>query len=461
MTVVVTYFIGIAALVAAAWQFVKLKRSPLVRADPMSSISIFVLVCGSLLFEIETFPGGAAAQIAFVVVLAVAVFGQIIFHLRKRSSLRPRALVFIPAAISALLFFINAVMNSEQDLSKTLGRSVAILSLALIALMVTASVLSLKELCDLTVLGISLAYSLSFLSEENWRPCDQFKCGPFDAIYTGFAASENTIAIICGIGILCTLVGRRGQMNWAALGLFWFVLYATESRTSQIAVVASVVAWPVGAMWARRLRGNAIVGVKRQGGAMFPLLLLTLAALFAVGFSLLVNAQPSDFSNRGSVWMLGLAALDGDWIGGLGLDRWSALQAVGLVPAHFPHSQYLVLLFAGGVLGVIGLFLLFAVTVRVAMRAPETLPFAVSYIALLCVLGMTEMFWNPLALDGNALVILPVIFILAGKTLDGAALHADRGIDSPDTALLGSGRFTAPGIQPVSRQQAAAARFTK
>lgn len=421
MTAFVGYLIVFLAAVSFIWQFIAIQKSPRVHADALSSFGVFSIVCGGLLFEMDTFPGGLTSQVAFIALICAVVVFQVAASLRSKSVHRFYAAVFLPAIIATVLFFTNATMNFTMALSQSLGRSMAILSLVVIALIVTMSPLNLRDIGGLTVLALTFVFSLTPFASGSWRPCDQFKCGPFGSIYTGFTSSENTMSFLCGIGILCALMNYRQKLNLPAVALFLLVLYATESRTSQLAIASALLAWILAFLCARSIWANhelkARLHRRRLVISGFSILI---GAVFIVGFKLLLHAQPTDFSNRGAVWIRGLAALGDQWTTGLGIDRWYVLQSVGLVPAHFPHSEYLLLLFAGGITAVIGLYVMLVLAIRRASMSQSTLGFAAAYVVFLAVLGMTELYWNPLAPDGNALAIVLIISVLANRTMDGS-----------------------------------------
>ncbi len=89
----------------------------------------------------------------------------------------------------------------------------------------------------------------------------------------------------------------------------------------------------------------------------------SILAIFGIALTLLFTATPSTLSNRGNIWTSALAALEGQYAFGLGLDRWEPLTQLGYLPEHFPHNGYLLILFSGGV---VALLLFFAFLVQVA-----------------------------------------------------------------------------------------------
>lgn len=115
-----------------------------------------------------------------------------------------------------------------------------------------------------------------------------------------------------------------------------------------------------------------------------------------------------------------MTALGNSWVTGLGLDRWSFLQSIGLLPPLFPHSEYLLLLFGGGIVAVLLLQLSFAYALKFASR--DDFPFAASYVIFLAILGLTEAYWNPMAFDGHTLLLLPIMTLSQGIFVTRAAV---------------------------------------
>lgn len=380
--------------------------------DGLGILAVVTVVLGGLLYEANILPRGQSMQIVFFALIGMSVFvgGVKVFGpaAGRRATLNLQ--MFLPAFISAIMFLANAIFNPGLPLEQSLGRLLAVAILVLISLGTAIFNLQLSDLCRIILISILTILLISPLQSINWRPCDVFKCGPFGAIYTGPFASENALAIFCCVALLCVFA------TWSGAASFWNVvpltlaLYASESRTSQLALVASLAAWAISVVWRKAFR---TVRVLSQQGLAFSFAVTTVAA---VSFYLLFTAEPSSFSNRGNIWIRGLSALDGQWWSGLGLDRWTYLQSAGILPLLFPHNQNLLLLFGGGILAVALLYMLLISSVRSSARDEATVGFGVAYAIFVSVLGLTEAYWNPLAFDGHTFLILPLVFLVAGRT---------------------------------------------
>ncbi|TLM81685.1 O-antigen ligase [Pseudarthrobacter sp. NamE5] len=413
-----TTLIGFGIVLLAATSFVvqiwAVRRSGLTARSPLVFVGLVLVMLASLLYEAGMLIRGQAGQLSIIALMLMIVLIAASKSIRSRMTHQISLAAFLPAFIAAALFSVNALMNAEIALQQILGRSLGILSLALLGFVFCLSKLQLRDVAAAMVLAISLMFAMSPLKGLSWRPCDKFKCGPFDALYTGPFQSENTVALLCGIGVLCAFLTYRDRKSVIVILTFALTLYATESRTSQLALAVGVAVWPLAAIatsWCRKATTSR--ALTERSRLLIVWASLGTVALFIVGFWLVVEAEPSDFSNRGNVWILGLSALGEDWVSGLGVDRWYTYQSVGAVPSHFPHSEYLFLLFTGGVGAVLGLFWIYTKSLSNSFFHHRATPFAVSYIVFLGVTGMTELFWNPIAADGNALVMLPLIFLLS------------------------------------------------
>ncbi len=98
--------------------------------------------------------------------------------------------------------------------------------------------------------------------------------------------------------------------------------------------------------------------------------------------------------------------LEGEWTVGVGLSRWEELQLVGLLPSHFAHSQILLMLFSGGVVGLALFTWLMAELLRVT--SVQQIRHAAPTLAVL-ISGLTEAVWNPLTIDGLTWVTVVVL----------------------------------------------------
>ena len=157
--------------------------------------------------------------------------------------------------------------------------------------------------------------------------------------------------------------------------------------------------------------------------------------IFAIGIFLIHAATPSLFSNRGGIWRRGMKALGPDWGTGVGMDRWSYLQSIGVLPPLFPHSEYLLLLFGGGVAAIGVALILLNVAYAKQVGTGLSVGFATAFIMFISIIGLTEIYWNPGAIDGHLIVLAPVILMMF-------AAHADKSGIGGTANVRGSGSRT-------------------
>ncbi len=96
---------------------------------------------------------------------------------------------------------------------------------------------------------------------------------------------------------------------------------------------------------------------------------------------------------------------------GLGLDRWTRLQEAGVFSSHFPHSFYVLVFFSGGLVGLALLFLWvresLVISTRLIGSASSSLVLGVVFMTL----GLLEVVWNPLAIDGTSWIPLVLLAV--------------------------------------------------
>jgi hypothetical protein len=408
---VVEILISLTALTALSHCFRQNFRNQTV-GHGLAVMGVFCVVLGGFLYNFGNSPKGQALQLALVALLSALVLIQV--HKNSRENLnqggpKVRLAVYASPILAAVLFMVNATMNPGLPLIESMGRLLGVLYLILIVTFCVVSRLTISQAAHAITLAVLSTLVLAPLGGDAWRACDQFKCGPFGAIYTGPFASENGLAIIVAVGILSLLGSWHSRSSWLVIVPFLLTIFATESRTSQLALAVALCIWGVLVFW----KSSSAMGARSSLGVW----LLVIGGLFVTGLVMVYTSSPSAFSNRGNIWLRGTRALGDNWIFGLGLDRWTYLQNIGYMPGLFPHSQYLLILFSGGILGIFLLFLLFAAPLRRSFAVENERRYIVAYVLFLCVLGLTEVFWNPIAIDGQTFLVIPLIVsALRGST---------------------------------------------
>lgn len=422
MQIVVEYTISAFAFLALLANLRGMVASRIVVRDFSGFVGAVGIVLGGLLYEARLIPVGQPAQIVVFGLLLTAVILALASYFANPKKQGPESLPilklgpFLPATVALVMALVNAVANPELPLEQSIGRFLAVSILVLAGLLACCGKLTVSDVGRIFTSSFLLILVAAPFVGENWRSCDIFKCGPFDAIYTGPFSSENGLAIYACVAFLFSLRLWKASSLLLTLAPICLTLYATESRTSQLALVLAVVGWMSHRIWTK------VLGQQRSGpssfaesgqarGALFYTLVV--ATIFIIGYYLVLNAEPALFSNRGMIWIRGMAALDDSWWSGLGLDRWSYLQAVGILPPLFPHSEYLLVLFGGGLVSAILLFTVHSTSLVAASRTVSDMGLAIGYNVFLAVLGLTEAYWNPIAFDGHTLLVLPLIYLTA------------------------------------------------
>jgi hypothetical protein len=422
------------AVVALASNLRMIRRSGALQRDPAGWLSVVLVVMGGLLYEAGFIPTGQPTQLAFFgLLLGCLLLAASQTTRNVQRHLHPFEMaVFMPAGIATVMFISNAFMNIDLPLERSFGRLLAVAILVILAVIVVLGQLTLADMCRIVVSSVLLMLVISPINMENWRQCDIFKCGPFDAIYTGPFSSENALAIFCCVAALCVAYLWSKTNGVLSLLPIFLILYATESRTSQLALVCAFAAWFSSRAWSlwaiwrpRKPKMEPYKEISDLQVFMFSTLNL---GIFVVGFLLILTAEPASFSNRGNIWLRAVGALEGSWVSGLGLDRWTYLQAIGLLPPLFPHSQYLLVLFGGGIVTVLLMFGFFAAAIAKSSESSGLFFFAIGYTVFLAILGLTEVYWNPIAFDGHTMLVLPLMFLVLKRFPEDTLVTSQVGI---------------------------------
>jgi hypothetical protein len=314
--------------------------------------------------------------------------------------------------MSAMFIWFTAV-----DFTVGLGASAHLFSYGLIALALAACALIVAHggvpagaAARTGLFLVAVSDIAGIVSPTHWRACDQFKCSTLGALFRGPYPSENFLALVATMTLAWTLTSMRGRARFSGVALCASTVFVTGSRT---ALVASALALLVFAMTARLRRDSLASAAVRS----WPIALLPTTAIAAVGIYLLDHARSNTFSNRGSVWIQALQMVDGHRLVGVGQSSYHVLQQHGVLSAHFAHSEFLLLLFAGGYVG-IALFVLWtAATMRALVRGAQSATAIVPLIAFVTY-GLTEVTWNPLAFDSFAWIALALTITTARPAPD-------------------------------------------
>lgn len=232
---------------------------------------------------------------------------------------------------------------------------VGVRTLALLAVLLAAGLGDRGRPAFLGAATVCLFYTLLGGLQAAVHPADAFracrvdKCGLAGALYSGAFSNENTFGLTLALSGSFVWLALRGR---ARLVLVLYVVGSvvlTGSRTAMAAAVALVVALVL-----LRPDVECTGSVGTGGRRVMAALLVGGAGAIAALFPLLV--PPATVGDRFSFWQLALRGVAADPVLGLGGTAWSRLYEKAQIPisgSYSPHNQWLDLLYASGVVGVV------------------------------------------------------------------------------------------------------------
>ncbi|PZF57757.1 hypothetical protein DEJ23_06345 [Curtobacterium sp. MCSS17_008] len=382
-------------LLASCWKLVRTNN----RIGQRSGVHLaaVLLVSGGIASDTVALSGRAWLVAALIVVFAVVVCIRNLYPSGvSLVDLKPNvAAIAIMFGLWAWLFGVNVVQNytaSDGALLSRLGPGVLWLAVLLTwrRTPLTLNSLTIVALASLSAVCVALPFV-----DGAWRPCDQFKCGVFGGMLRGPFSSENYLAYQASFIGVAVLVTQRGWLRASGLGLVVLILFATESRTSQIAFLTACAVY-----FATYLARRTAPGASPVTGVQ-SLIRFIIPVIFGVAaVHLITTAQRNTLSNRGDIWLRAIRELSGHFTTGLGLERWEALVADATLPNHYPHSEYVLLLFFGGFVAIAGFIILVIAVLRHVPQTSAAVMAAPSLLAVFLCTGLAEVVWNPLAFDG-------------------------------------------------------------
>ncbi|MFB9166347.1 O-antigen ligase family protein [Arthrobacter psychrochitiniphilus] len=388
--------------------------------DRLVASFISLLIPAILLMNSSIVP----ANITYgVMLIIVALFVLIIdLSVNKKTSTnvtgRGRSAILLISIIPLWMWFVNILQNPELPYLLLLGRLLPGIFLLVFTNLVINTRLSWRLPALSFVVGSLFVNITALFAASAWRPCDQFKCGPFGALYIGGYNTENSLAMFSGAAFICSLAALSGYRRFLICLTFLLCLFATESRTSQLATLFGTAAFVMSTLIINK------TGWRRKNVWAICFALFSTLSLSLVGLFLIMTSEPTSLSNRGNTWIAGIRALGDAWPVGLGIDRWVFYQSIGIVPPLFPHSEYLILIFGGGIFALaLFAFILFK-TILAGNIGLLGNALIIGFVIYSLVAGLTEVIWNPLALDGG--LVFPAMFLLFLASGPGGATLSKR-----------------------------------
>ena len=289
--------------------------------------------------------------------------------------------------------------------------------------------------CDLrfvvrsSLLFIGAALVLGAILHEQFISCttDFGKCSVAGRLYAGIFDSENAIAIFSLMSLLLCFMLSKSWQKWIAIAALSAIVLITGSRTPLIAFATGVPLALLAARTSRKLDNGsycpkAVVGI------------LPAVAVPVIGLYLAHHVAPADFSNRGYIWIQMNQLVPWNSVSGKGKTIYQTDLADGFFRGHYPSSEYMLLMFFGGLVG-IGLYSIFVLTLWRQARAPSRRILALHLLPVLvfATQGLDEVTWNAAALDQNLWVLLAAILGVY-LAVDSAKMDVDRRVGSRNPA---------------------------
>lgn len=327
---------------------------------------------------------GERADLADRVAVVALILGGsllVLHRLRAAAPLNPAGLI---AALTATIVLASTFFNGlVPELAQALA-VIVVMALAATCLPGPGAILG-AALYGATLTIVS-AVLLAFREDAAVRPCGA-KCGPLGQLYTGAFVNENAFGLSAAIALPFVLLAFDGWRRLAMVLALSVAVAGSESRTAQVAMLAT-----------------GVMFLATRGRNARPL--ATAAAAFTAGAALLIPLMIAErssqaFTGRGYVWWVAIQGWTEHWTLGLGGPAWRQVRAstlaVGEEAVYSPHNQWLDILFAGGALAAAGLALLLVTMYRSAI--PQDQVAVCLVIVAVMVTGIGERPWSFAAPD--------------------------------------------------------------
>jgi hypothetical protein len=240
-------------------------------------------------------------------------------------------------------------------------------------------------------------------------------------LYTGIFTSENVLGEVAFLCLLLVFQTPKYKRRPIHVLTFVVLLLIAGSRTPLVAMATYVV---IGAVL-------AFVG-RRDGQEYRPprtVLAAAVAAIAGLGLWLGYTTTGTRFSNRGQLWSQIAAMVRPTSLVGRSQAEYKALLDKGSFFGHYPHSEYMALMFFGGLIAV-ALFAAMLYAACLGVRASSRAELALRLAPMICVAlyGLLELGWSASTVDPTMWTLIAV--------LAGAAASRTRmvGADPADAA---------------------------
>lgn len=306
------------------------------------------------------------------------------------------------AGLSILLVGTGVVL-ADSRVDQIAVAATSLLALAEVGTSERIGRFTTSHLSALLAVWVAGLVSLSMATGTAWKSCDTVtgKCTLLDGLLSAGLPSENLLAIVCALGCLVSIDAglKRGRLrdrsNWLLPATFAVVVLLSGSRTPPIGLVVGV---GVGLL--------IQFGAKRNTARGRLMGLGCVVVIAASGLLVVTRSTGSEFSFRGRLWSAAVNSVDLSAVFGQGEVGWLKAQAAGIIPDHYPHSEYLLVLYFGGALGLVVLVGLHYLVLTKTIRDPSASWARIALTPTVMVMGVTEVFWDPTGLDAGLFTLL-------------------------------------------------------
>ncbi|MEU4773122.1 O-antigen ligase family protein [Micromonospora sp. NPDC023644] len=332
--------------------------------------------------------------------------------LRGPTDVWRRISLLMAGALLAWCFAVDALSGAGLYGSRLAAYGASALLLLAVALLSHGTALTSRAMAWTGLAVLSVMTIPTVFSGQSWRACTAGKlekCSMAGALFKSFYESENYVAMLASFTLVASLCAMRRLAAVASTSFCLLIIVATGSRTSYLALAAAGL-WLLGSLVLERWRKFPRIS--------FPLCVALVVAALGLATYLTWTASKTTLSNRGNIWMAAREYIACTEATGVGVSKWYYLRDVGEAPTHFFHSGYVLVIFAGGLVG-LTLWGLWAATLLHGAVTDGRAFSAKAPVALLVVYSFTEVVWNPLSVDGLSWIfVLLVLTASASATAD-------------------------------------------
>ena len=411
LTTILLAILAIASVVASRRSIAEAWRS----GQRLQAASAQVLVTGGMLTEATFVQNRALMQIGVVALfVAILVFAELSDGRLRRHHIQARVPptynrtpVLSILLLWAWLYAVNLWFMADEASNNALYRTASGVALVLFLITQRYRPVTLLHFYSAALLTVSaIAVALPF-SAGIFTPCGNFKCNAIGVLLHGPFPSENSLGFAAAMcAVLYVIAVPRSRSTAIVLAFLVATIYATYSRTSLLALGAAMALGVVQILLSRKpaaKNATVLANVVAMSCAVIPMI---------AGMALVYRSGSGAFSDRGRIWALGRTAASEYPVTGRGLDSWNLLTNSGFFGKHFalyPHSEYLLIYFSGGLVGLI----LFAVVIHrityIAILAQNSLARGAVLPVYFVTAAMTETIWNPLSVDVGTWIFFALV----------------------------------------------------